>query len=66
MTFITKLINKQKIKKIDIELQNVETCILYWCHGEMGFHQTKEELEELETRKNELEIEKNKLINGGV
>ena len=66
MTFITKIINKHKIKKINAELNNVEKCMLDWCHGDMGYQQTKEEMEELETKKNELEKAKNKLINGGI
>ena len=66
MSFFTTIINKQKIKKIDAELHNVEMCMLDWCHGEMGYQQTEEEIKDLETKKNELETEKNKLINGGV
>ena len=38
--------------------------MLDWCHGDMGYQQTKEEIEELENKKHELEKAKTKLING--
>ena len=47
--------------EIDDEIENLEQCVLYWTHGEMGYTQAPEELEEIENKISNLEKQK-KLI----
>ena len=61
MRFIQKIIVKNDLKKIEKELKNVRICMLYWSHGEMGFTQSKEEIEELEKQEYDL-IEKEMFV----
>ncbi|MDD3911599.1 MAG: hypothetical protein PHZ22_05400 [Bacteroidales bacterium] len=57
-----KVIYKRKIKKIEEELKNIDLCMTYWSHGEMGFRQTPEEIKELEAEEKRLQAEKEKLL----
>jgi len=61
---MVKYLAKRKIEIIEHELKNVEMCMLYWTHGEMGYQQTQEELLELEQKTGYLEFIKQKIIDG--
>lgn len=60
---IKKYFIKREIKKIDTELKNVYMDITFWCHGEMGYTQSPEELKELETKEKELKENRTRLFN---
>jgi len=63
MKIIKKLKVKKEITKIDNELKNVRICMLYWSHGEMGYTQSKDEIEELENQEQQLIERRNACYN---
>ncbi len=59
-----KYLSKKKVEIIENEINSVEMCMLHWSHGEMGYRQTKEELDDLEERMEYLKFLKEKIMDG--